>query len=118
MKYKFLKTLKFITIASAALLLATYLIMTLWNYIIADIFPIKQINLWQAGGLLILSKIFFNPMFGNKCCCRRTGRKGIWKKKFDEKLGKMTPEEKENFKAKFAECCGIVPKLKEDEACC
>ena len=38
------------------------IIMLLWNALLPDIFGIANINFWQAGGLLILSRILFGNM--------------------------------------------------------
>lgn len=41
------------------LALAGYIFMNLWNAVIPDIFNIKQIEFWQAIGLIIISRILF-----------------------------------------------------------
>jgi hypothetical protein len=37
-------------------------VMLLWNWLIPDIFGLKQLNYWQAWGLLILCTILFKGM--------------------------------------------------------
>ena len=42
--------------------LCGWVVMLLWNWLMPDIFSLKQINYWQAWGLLILCTILFKGM--------------------------------------------------------
>lgn len=74
----------------------TFIVMLLWNAVLPDVLGVKQINFWQALGLLVLSKILFG-------CFRGGGRGGFrgggppWK----NKLMNMTPEERERFRQEW-----------------
>ncbi len=43
----------------ALLALFGWFVMLLWNWLMPDIFGLKQLNYWQAWGLLILCSILF-----------------------------------------------------------
>ncbi|CAN5901989.1 hypothetical protein BH11BAC7_BH11BAC7_23650 [soil metagenome] len=90
----------------------SYVTMQLWNWLMPDIFGLKMITYWQALGLLILGKILFSG-FGGKggrhrhCGSRGWGghhRGGMWKKRWEEKMANMTPEEREKFKKGWGNC--------------
>ena len=70
--------------------------MLLWNALIPDIFHGPAITFWQAGGLLILSKLLFGRFGGRHHHCG--WHRGMWRKRFEEKMASMTPEEREKFK--------------------
>jgi hypothetical protein len=77
--------------------------MKLWNWLVPELFNGPVINLWQALGLLALSKIFLWS-FGGKCHCHQGSHaRGPWKYYWKEKFGSMTPEDQEKFKQKMKE---------------
>ena len=87
--------------------------MFLWNWLIPAIFNGPQIKFIEAIGILVLAKILFG--FGGwkgrhgHCNCQTRqegGPKGYWKKKWEEKFSKLSPEEKEKFKHSFKRCWG------------
>jgi hypothetical protein len=90
-----------------------YVTMHLWNWLMPDIFGLKTITYMQALGLLVLGKILFSG-FGKggrgHCGCGHRGgwrnhhRGGMWKKRWEEKMANMTPEEKEKFKKGWGNC--------------
>jgi hypothetical protein len=47
------------------LALCGWIVMLLWNWLMPDIFGLKQLNYWQAWGLLALSSILFKGMGSN-----------------------------------------------------
>ena len=69
----------------------------LWNHLMPQIFNLPAIGYWQALGLLALSWLLFGgfrgPMGG-----RRMGGRGRW--------GRMTPEQRAQFRQVMAERCG------------
>lgn len=75
-----------------------YLVMCLWNGLVPELFHGPVLNYWQAIGLLVLSKIFFGGFRGGCGGWRHHHRGGHWRKRFEEKLAKMTPEEREKFR--------------------
>jgi hypothetical protein len=51
-----------------------WVVMLLWNWLMPDIFGLKQLNYWQAWGLLILCSILFKG-FGSSSSSGSTDRK-------------------------------------------
>jgi hypothetical protein len=39
--------------------ITAYIVMRLWNYVIPNIFNLKELDYWQAFALLVLCKILF-----------------------------------------------------------
>ncbi|MBL7871575.1 MAG: hypothetical protein JNM78_08190 [Cyclobacteriaceae bacterium] len=75
--------------------------MKLWNWLVPELFNGPILNLWQALGLLVLSKIFLWS-FGGKCHCNHGNHgRGPWKYYWKEKWGSMTSEDREKFKQKM-----------------
>jgi hypothetical protein len=74
-----------------------FIIMALWNNILAVIFPIAVINFWQALGIFLLSRILFGGFPGRP---RWAGR-GYNRREMEEMRTKwfnMSPEERQQFK--------------------
>ena len=97
-------------IACAAFLaLISYAVMLLWNCLIPGIFGYSVINFWQAMGLFVLSKLLFG--FGRGGGRGPFGGGGApWmRRKMEQKLAGMTPEERESFKQKMQERCSNHP---------
>lgn len=84
-------------IAIAALL--SFVVMQLWNHLLPQLVGARSISYWQAVGLLILSKILFGGFR------RRGGPPAwVWKRRMAERWEKMTPEERERFRAGWGRC--------------
>ncbi|CAN5363925.1 hypothetical protein BH09BAC5_BH09BAC5_21670 [soil metagenome] len=88
-----------------------YITMYLWNWLMPAVFGLKAITYWQAFGMLILAKILFGGFHksGRGRCCGHRGWRGhrgggMWKKRWEEKMVNMTPEEKEKFKKGWSKC--------------
>ncbi len=87
-----------------------YITMHLWNWLMPAVFGLKMITYWQAFGMLILAKILFGGFHkgGRGGCCGHRGwkghRGGMWKKRWEEKMANMSPEEKEKFKKGWGNC--------------
>ena len=84
------------------LLLVSALVMVLWNAIIPGITGWKEINYWQAAGLLILGRIL-SGRFGPAMNHRRKSPAML--RKFREKFANASPEEKEALKAEWKRRC-------------
>ena len=98
--------LKMILIGIVAVAFFSLAVMLLWNWLVPALFSGPMITFWQALGLLVLSKILFSG-FGRKGHHGGHGpRTPFWRKRFEEKWEKMTPEEREKFKARFKHRCG------------
>ena len=70
--------------------------MYLWNWLVPELFHGPVINFWQTLGLVALCKILFGG-FGKG----HHGRHNNWKQRMKEKMGHMSPEEKEQFKQRL-----------------
>ena len=93
----------FIPLAVAAFLsLISFVVMSLWNYLLPGILHVGFITFWQAMGIFVLCKILFGFGRGG----HRMGG-GQWgRHKWDERFKNMTQEEKELFKEKMQQRCG------------
>lgn len=76
-----------------------WVVMHLWNWLLPALFGWKMITFWQALGMLVLCRILFGRWGGgHKGPAFRRGKHG-WQK--------MTPEEKEEWRQKMRERCGM-----------
>ena len=87
---------KFVLFAALAAAAFSFVVMSLWNWLMPAIFGLKTINYWQAFGLLILSWIFFGRFRGGH---HWHGRR--WRRRMFERWERMTPEEREHFRQKM-----------------
>ena len=95
---KFVRGLRFIALAVVIATLLSFIVMQLWNHLLPEIAGVRAITFWQALGLLILSKILFGGF-------RRPGPPAwAWKRRMAERWEKMTPEEREKFRAGWGRC--------------
>jgi Ca2+/H+ antiporter, TMEM165/GDT1 family len=94
-----LRVVKFLAFAALAVVVLGYVVMSLWNRLLPGLFGWHVITFWQAVGLLILSRIFFGGL-------RRGGwGPGMhWRRRMMERWEKMTPEEREKFRAGMRGC--------------
>jgi len=91
---------KFVLLGLVCLALVGFVVMSLWNWLVPELFHGPVITFWQALGLLLLSKILFSS-FGGKGHSNHSG--GSWKYYWRKKLSAMTPDDKERFKQKMKE---------------
>ena len=87
------KGLKILVIASVAITVFTFVVMTLWNWLIPPLFKGPVITFWQALGLLILSKLLLGGFKG-----RPGPPPWAWRRRMMERWDQMTPEEREQFR--------------------
>ena len=85
-------------------------VMRLWNWLLPSLFGWRQINFWQAFGLLALCRILFGGLGVHGSARSNMQRRvsGRW--------GKMTPEERERFRQGMRERCGFGPPAGESKA--
>jgi hypothetical protein len=69
-----------------------FIVMYLWNWVVPAVFGGKIITFWQALGMLVLSRILFGGFF-------RHGGFGGHRARIIDQWEKMTPEEREKFRA-------------------
>jgi len=91
--------LKMVLLGAIAIGVLGLVTQLLWNWLMPVLFGIPMITIWQALGLLLLSKIVLWPI-GRPYC---KGQNGVhWKQKWSG----MTDEEKVQFRKKMKEKCG------------
>ncbi len=79
------------------------LTMLLWNALVPALFNGPTVTFGQAIGLLLLSHILLrgaSPWRGGGWGRER------WRRRFEEKLRAMTPEERERFEQEWGRRCG------------
>jgi hypothetical protein len=91
--YRFFKALKIAAFVILASLVFGFVIMHLWNWLIPAIFGLHRITFWQGLGLFVFSKILFGGFH------RGHGGRRHWKQHMQERWEKMSPEEREKFRA-------------------
>jgi hypothetical protein len=99
---RFLRIVKFVLIAIVAFSAFSFLIMSLWNWLMPGVFGLHLITFWQAAGILFLCKILFGgfrPRFGP----------GMhWRRRMMERWEQMSPEERQKFREGIRGRCGQV----------
>ena len=81
----------FLVIGTAAAVGFTYVTMSLWNWLMPDLFGLKLLGFWQTLGLLALSWLFFGRFRG-------LGHGHHWRHRMKERWMRMSPEEREKFR--------------------
>ena len=90
---RFSRGLKFVLFVPVAILVAALvclLVMSLWNWLMPEVFGLHAITFWQALGLLILSRLLLGRFHGR-------GHSNHWRHRMRQRLDQMTPEEREKF---------------------
>lgn len=95
-----LRILKFVGIAGLIIIVLSFVVMQLWNWLTPPLFSWHVITFWQALGILVLSKILFGGFRG------RPGPHAYWRNRMMERWAQMTPEEREKFRASMRGRCG------------
>jgi hypothetical protein len=116
-KYFFMRRMRkesriamFVVFGIAAFILFGFLIMLLWNNVLAQVVHVGLINFWQAIGLLILSKILFGGFRG-----AQHGKNHYWRRRMLRRWQNMTPEEREKFQEEWRSRCGGGPMTEEEK---
>ncbi len=102
MKKKWMKKIPLV-IGAVALGAAAFsgVVMLLWNATLTPVLHISAISIWQAAGILLLSKILFSGFRG------RRGMGGYHKRKMMQmKWQTLTDEQKQQFQGRMHGCCG------------
>ncbi len=95
MRMRMLRFAAFALVAGAVL---SFVVMSLWNFILPPATGWHPITFWQALGLLILSKILFGGFW--------RGGRYRWRRRMMERWDHMTPEEREKFREGMRARCG------------
>lgn len=109
MKKRFwpLKVLGVLLIVTVVFGTLSFIVMQLWNNVLAAVVHVGLVTFWQAAGILLLSKILFG--FGPKGPWGRRHQNPeahAWRKQMLGKWQNMTPEERKKFKQEFKDRCG------------
>ena len=83
-----------------AVAVVSFVVMSLWNWLMPAVFGWQLISFWQALGLLVLSRILFGGFRG------RAGYGMHWRRRMAERWEQMSPEEREKFRAGMRGRCG------------
>jgi hypothetical protein len=97
---RILRILKFALFAVLFVIVFSFVVLRLWNWLMPAVFGWHVITFWQAVGLLVLSRILFGGFRG------RPGRHMYWRQRMIERWEKMTPEEREKFRQGMRGRCG------------
>jgi len=81
-----LKIALFVLLAVTAV---SFVVMTLWNWIVPAVTGWKAIDFWQAAGLLVLSRLLLGLRMGFGW-----GHRGHWRARMAERWQQMTPEQR------------------------
>lgn len=82
-----------------AVAVLAFIVMNLWNWLVPSVFGGRIVTFWQALGLLLLSRILFGGFFRRgRFGDRQRARQAIWER--------LTPEEREKFRAGMRHRCG------------
>jgi hypothetical protein len=92
----------------AVVALTGWVVMLLWNNVLAEVTTVKIVTYWQAMGLLLLSKVLFGGF--NKW----GGKHKVWSNEMKEKWHHMSAEEKEKFKLEWRSKCNTWKKKTEE----
>ena len=88
-------------IIPAMLLLASGVVMWLWNAILPSLVHVNNISYWQAAGLLILCRILFGGFKFGSPGGRSFGNSNHLRSKWMS----MSAEEREHFKSELQKRC-------------
>ena len=93
------KGFKFLIIASVAIGVLSFVVMSLWNWLMPALFGRPLIGYWQALGLLVLSRILLGGFRGHP-----GPPQWHWRRRMMDRWEQMTPEEREKFRQGLKSC--------------
>lgn len=93
--------LKILVLVVVAVTAFSFVLMGLWNWLVPTVIGWKPIDFWQAVGLLVLTRLLFGLRMGFGF-----GHRGHWRGRMAERWERMTPEEREKFRAGMRARCG------------
>jgi hypothetical protein len=97
--YWLIRGVKVVVFAVAAILVAGFVVMHLWNWLMPALFGGHPITFGQALGLLVLSRLLFGGFLGRPAGHRE------WRHRMRERWEHMTPEEREKFREGLRRRC-------------
>lgn len=108
-RYRAVKVLKILFFVALFILVAGYATMSLWNWLVPDLFHGPVISFGQALGLIVLGRLLtgFKPGGGN---WGHRGGGAPWmnrkmvRAKMEQRLASMSEEQRAEFRARMAKC--------------
>ena len=94
------KIAAFVLLAITGIFVVGFVTMQLWNWLVPVLFKGPVITIWQALGLLLLSKLLFWGFGGGKGH-HAERKRAYWRAQWREKFSSMTPEDRELMKQKM-----------------
>src|SRR5215510_8266519 len=94
------------------------LVRLLWNWLLPPLFGWREITFWQGLGVLALSRILFGGFRLHGGGPRSDVRRATIDRLADrigERFEAMTPEERERFRQRLRERCGVGPSTSESK---
>jgi hypothetical protein len=91
-RYPASRVIKFLLFGAIAIPVFGFVVMSLWNWLMPAIFDLRPITLLQAFGLFFLSRILFGGFGGD-------GGRSYSRHRMMERWERMSPEERERFRA-------------------
>ena len=104
-RFRFIARGAVFVLAGAALF--GFAVMALWNALIPALFDGPVLSFWQAIGILLLSHLLFRGWAPWRH--DHGWQHERWRRRFEEKLAAMAPEEREQFRAEWKQRCGWYP---------
>ena len=99
-RHWYLRVLKGVIVVSLGIALISWVVMSLWNWLLPALFNLPSLSWLQALGLLALSRLLFGGL--------RPGfaRRGPWREKMRGRWAQMSPEEREKLRSGLRGRCG------------
>jgi hypothetical protein len=104
-RYRFPRFILFLLFIFAFLVPLGFIVMALWNNILAILIHVPLINFWQALGLFALSRILFGGFPGRPGWAGH-GRRRKEMEEMRNKWFNLSPEEKAKFRQNWKGRCG------------
>lgn len=109
----FLRCLAAVVGFAALAFAIAWITMLLWNWLVPALFGGPVITYLEAAGLMILGRLLVGGFKGKSHCgCHHGGgrgwghhgKHGYWKRRWEDKMANMTPEQKEKFRMGMNKC--------------
>ncbi|HEY0272724.1 MAG TPA: hypothetical protein VGC22_06025 [Chitinophaga sp.] len=98
--WKARKAIKIIGCAIVFVAVIGFVVMSLWNWLIPDLFHGPRISFWQAFGLFVLGKLLLGGHHGGGGWKNREH----WREKMRSRMENMSEEERNRLRENFRKC--------------
>lgn len=99
--------LGFLAFTIALGLVAGFIVMSLWNWLVPALFAGPALTFWQALGLLVLGRLLFGGFGGRGWRGGYGGlRHAAWRERMADRWQQMTPEQRIQFRQQWRGRCG------------